>query len=83
MSVLTPIDPELWSSDAEPHLMGGKLPSGEIVFPMPQGDAAEGSHAAIRDDAAAAVGEQRHWQGRHRRVPRSCLRPVLPLSAWR
>lgn len=34
------IDPDLWSDDAKPHLMGGKLPSGEIVFPMPQGDAA-------------------------------------------
>ncbi|MEM8724025.1 MAG: OB-fold domain-containing protein [Pseudomonadota bacterium] len=34
------IDPNLWSDDPEPHLMGGRLPSGEIVFPMPQGDAA-------------------------------------------
>ena len=41
MNALTPIDPELWSNDGEPHLMGGKLPSGEIVFPLPQGDAAE------------------------------------------
>ena len=37
---LTPIDPDLWSNDPEPHLMGGRLPDGEIVFPMPQGDAA-------------------------------------------
>jgi uncharacterized OB-fold protein len=36
------IDPNLWSDDAQPHLMGGRLPSGEIVFPMPVGDAAEG-----------------------------------------
>lgn len=36
------IDSNLWSDDADPHLMGGKLPSGEIVFPMPVGDAAEG-----------------------------------------
>jgi len=35
------IDPGLWSDDAEPHLMGGRLASGEIVFPMPQGDAAK------------------------------------------
>ncbi|QUL37400.1 Zn-ribbon domain-containing OB-fold protein [Erythrobacter sp. JK5] len=35
------IDPDLWSDDPEPHLMGGKLSSGEIVFPMPQGDAAK------------------------------------------
>lgn len=34
------IDPDLWSDDAQPHLMGGRLPSGEIVFPMPVGDAA-------------------------------------------
>ena len=34
------IDPNLWSDDAEPHLMGGRMPSGEVVFPMPQGDAA-------------------------------------------
>lgn len=42
MTALTPIDPELWSDEPEPHLMGGRLPSGEIVFPMPQGDAAQG-----------------------------------------
>ncbi|NBC88012.1 MAG: DNA-binding protein [Alphaproteobacteria bacterium] len=34
------IDPDLWSDDPEPHLMGGKLPSGDVVFPMPKGDAA-------------------------------------------
>lgn len=37
---LTPIDPDLWSDDDPPRLIGGRLPSGEIVFPMPQGDAA-------------------------------------------
>ena len=37
---LTPIDPELWSDDPEPHLLGGKTASGDIVFPMPMGDAA-------------------------------------------
>ncbi|MBA4007220.1 MAG: DNA-binding protein [Erythrobacter sp.] len=36
------IDPNLWSDGATPHLMGGRLPSGQIVFPMPTGDAAEG-----------------------------------------
>jgi uncharacterized OB-fold protein len=40
MNALAPIDPELWSAGEHPHLMGGKLPSGEIIFPMPQGDAA-------------------------------------------
>ena len=42
MTILTPIDPALWSDEAEPHLMGGRLPSGQIVFPMPTGDAASG-----------------------------------------
>lgn len=36
------IDPGLWSDGPEPHLMGGRLASGEIVFPMPMGDAATG-----------------------------------------
>ncbi len=40
--MLTPIDPDLWSDEAEPHLHGGRLPSGELVFPMPSGDAAAG-----------------------------------------
>lgn len=40
MSALKPVDPELWSQSGEPHLMGGRLPSGEIVFPMPRGDSA-------------------------------------------
>ncbi|WP_324261760.1 OB-fold domain-containing protein [Altererythrobacter sp. H2] len=40
MTALTPIDPALWSDEPEPHLMGGRLPNGEIVFPMPVGDAA-------------------------------------------
>lgn len=42
MSVLTPIAEDLWTNEAEPRLIGGKLPSGTIVFPMPAGDAAEG-----------------------------------------
>ena len=41
MAALAPIDSELWSDDAEPHLMGGRKADGEIVFPMPQGDAAK------------------------------------------
>jgi uncharacterized OB-fold protein len=36
------IDPDLWSDGSEPQLMGGRLPSGQIVFPMPVGEAAEG-----------------------------------------
>lgn len=39
MGALSPIAPGLWSDDAEPHLIGGRLPSGEIVFPFPEGEA--------------------------------------------
>lgn len=39
---LQPIAENLWSDEAEPRLIGGRLPSGEIVFPMPSGDAARG-----------------------------------------
>ena len=41
MSTLTPIAAGLWTDEAEPRLIGGKhRTSGEIVFPMPLGDAA-------------------------------------------
>lgn len=40
---LQPIAPGLWTDDAEPHLIGARRADGEIVFPMPEGDAAEGS----------------------------------------
>lgn len=36
---LTPIAPDLWTSEASPRLIGARLPSGRIVFPFPQGDA--------------------------------------------
>jgi uncharacterized protein len=39
---LAPIAEGLWTAEAEPRLIGGRLPSGKIVFPFPQGDAAEG-----------------------------------------
>ena len=41
MRVLTPIAPGLWTDEAEPRLIGGKHhASGEVVFPLPPGDAA-------------------------------------------
>ncbi len=40
MSALTPIAPGLWTDEAEPRLIGGRRASGEIVFPVPDGDAA-------------------------------------------
>ena len=50
MSTLAPIAPDLWTQGDEPRLIGGRLPSGEIVFPMPTGDAAIGveSHPLAR-----------------------------------
>ena len=43
MSELAPIAQDLWTGGNDPRLIGGKLPSGEIVFPMPTGDAAAGA----------------------------------------
>ena len=45
MNGLAPIAPDLWTQGNEPQLIGGKLPSGEIVFPMPTGEAATGVDA--------------------------------------
>ena len=41
MSDLLPIADGLWTDEADPHLIGGRRKSdGEIIFPMPDGDAA-------------------------------------------
>lgn len=41
MDALSPVAEGLWTDEAEPKLIGGKRNSdGEIVFPMPSGDAA-------------------------------------------
>lgn len=42
MTALAPIAENLWTNEQQPRLIGGRLPSGEIVFPMPTGDAAMG-----------------------------------------
>ncbi|KPF74300.1 DNA-binding protein [Blastomonas sp. AAP25] len=42
MSAPAPVAVGLWTDGAEPQLIGGRhRVSGEIVFPMPQGDAAQ------------------------------------------
>ena len=42
MSAPAPVAAGLWTAGAEPRLIGGRhRVSGEIVFPMPQGDAAQ------------------------------------------
>jgi uncharacterized OB-fold protein len=38
--ILQPIAEGLWTKEAQPRLLGARLPSGKIVFPFPQGDAA-------------------------------------------
>lgn len=38
---LEPIAADLWTQEAEPALLGGRTPSGRIVFPYPTGDAAQ------------------------------------------
>ena len=40
-TTLSPIAEGLWTDEAEPRLIGGRLPGGKIVFPMPVGDAAQ------------------------------------------
>ena len=49
------IDPNLWSDDPQPHLMGGRLPSGEVVFPMPVGDAAKAGQQLLEQVPAAEI----------------------------
>ncbi|MGQ2943885.1 MAG: Zn-ribbon domain-containing OB-fold protein [Blastomonas fulva] len=47
MSAPAPVAVGLWTDGAEPQLIGGRhRVSGEIVFPMPQGDAAQHFDAA-------------------------------------
>jgi hypothetical protein len=42
MSAVTPVAQGLWTDEDEPRLIGGQhTVSGEIVFPMPLGDAAQ------------------------------------------
>jgi uncharacterized OB-fold protein len=38
---LSPVAQDLWTDEPAPRLIGGRLPCGRIVFPFPQGDAAE------------------------------------------
>jgi len=52
-----PIDPNLWTNEAQPQLIGGKLPGGKIVFPMPEGDAA----AEVEQFLLSRVGTLWSW----------------------
>ena len=39
MSALAPVAPGLWTDGAEPRLIGARRADGEIIFPVPAGDA--------------------------------------------
>lgn len=42
MTTLAPIASDLWTDEAQPRLIGGRhRQTGTIVFPLPEGDAAE------------------------------------------
>ena len=41
MTKLTPIAEGLWTEGDRPQLIGGKLPNGKIVFPLPLSDSAK------------------------------------------
>ena len=43
MTGLAPVAPGLWTDEVQPRLIGGRRKAdGEIVFPLPEGDAAAG-----------------------------------------
>ena len=54
---LAPIAPGVWTNEASPRLIGGKRADGEIVFPMPVGDAA----AALEPVALSRKGRLWSW----------------------
>lgn len=54
---LSPIASGLWTDEPQPRLIGGRCASGEIVFPMPDGDAA----VALEPVALARRGTLWSW----------------------
>ncbi|HEX4892044.1 MAG TPA: OB-fold domain-containing protein [Hyphomicrobiaceae bacterium] len=54
---LLPIADGLWTTEPEPRLIGGRKPNGEIVFPLPPGDAA----AAMEPVALSRRGRLWSW----------------------
>jgi uncharacterized protein len=58
MTSLSPIAPDLWTASDRPQLNGGRrIADGEIVFPMPDGDAA----AAYEPVALSRTGTLWSW----------------------
>ena len=76
MSALAPIAPGLWTDEAEPRLIGGRRADGEIVFPVPDGDAA----ALVEPVALSRKGTLWSWttQGFEPKEPYSGPQPFQP-----
>ena len=76
MNARTPIAPGLWTDEAHPRLIGGRRANGEIVFPVPDGDAA----AQVEPVALARHGTLWSWttQGFEPKQPYSGPQPFQP-----
>lgn len=76
MSTLAPIAPGLWTDEAEPRLIGARRADGEIIFPVPDGDAA----ALVEPVALSRNGTLWSWttQGFEPKEPYSGPQPFQP-----
>ncbi|MBN8844422.1 MAG: OB-fold domain-containing protein [Sphingomonadales bacterium] len=76
MTMLAPIAPGLWTDEAEPRLIGGRRGDGEIVFPVPSGDAA----TLVEPVALSRCGTLWSWttQGFEPKEPYSGPQPFQP-----
>lgn len=57
MTMLKPIAEGLWTEEAQPRLIGARRTNGEIIFPMPPGDAAQ----MLEPVALSRVGKLWSW----------------------
>ena len=76
MSALAPIAPGLWTDEAEPRLIVARRGDGEIIFPVPDGDAA----ALVEPVALSRKGTLWSWttQGFEPKAPYSGPQPFQP-----
>ena len=76
MSALVPIAPGLWTDEAEPRLIGARRANDEIIFPVPDGDAA----ALVEPVALSRKGTLWSWttQGFEPKAPYSGPQPFQP-----
>lgn len=73
---LSPIAKGLWTDEPYPHLIGGRRPDGEIVFPIPDGD----SGAAMEPVTLSRRGKLWSWtrQDFEPKEPYVGLKPFRP-----